>query len=220
MASVGGSEPARIGLLGGSFNPPHRGHVTIALTVLRQLGLDRVVLVPSARPPHKDEGELASGADRVRMATLAVADEPRLEVSEIEFERDGPSYTIDLVRAFRERVPPETRLVFVIGADSLHDLPTWRKAATLVREVELAVVGRPGFDLDAELRRLGEVFGAAWVAATRERVVPMEPIGLSSTEIRVRIARGEDVTDAVVPAVIEFIRERALYGASPAPRTP
>ena len=201
----------RVGLLGGSFNPPHLGHLALAQAARERLDLDEVILIPAARPPHKpDERDMASPADRLAMTRLA-ADAAGLEVSPVELERSGPSYTIDTVRALR-RQRPEDAFVWIIGADTIGELPTWKEAGTLLREVTFAAVNRPGHDVEAGLGLLAERLGAEAAAAVRANLVTMEPRPISSTEVRRRVLRGEPWEDLVPPAVAEFIRAEGLYG--------
>ncbi len=201
----------RVGILGGSFNPPHLGHLAVARAVRDRLGLDRVVLVPAARPPHKpDDPDLAPPRDRLAMTRLAAEGEG-FEVSGLELERQGPSYTIDTVRALRaER--PDDELLFLIGADTVDELPTWKEAPALLREVAFVAVNRPGHDIEDNLQVLAEGLGEAAAAAVRERVVTMPPQPISSTEVRRRIQAGEDWEHLVPPEVAAFIRAEGLYG--------
>ena len=144
----------RVGLLGGSFNPPHRGHVAIALAVRDAMELDEVLLIPASRPPHKPSNrDMASPQDRLTMAERAAADREGLGVSDIELRRQGPSYTIDTIAALKaER--PEATFFWIIGADTIGELPTWKRAEELVREVAFVAVNRPGYDTDRGLAAL------------------------------------------------------------------
>jgi nicotinate-nucleotide adenylyltransferase len=194
----------RIGLLGGSFNPIHRGHLAIARAARASLGLDRVVLVPSARPPHKRDATLAPAEDRLAMARLAAKDEPALEVSSIELERTGPSYTIDTVRSFLA-ADPHAEVHFLIGADSVPELKTWKDARTLLRLARFAVVARPGCDLEKDLAELERDLGA------RLSLISIEPDAISATEIRERVRRNEPLDGFVPPAVRDYIAAHNLY---------
>ncbi len=194
----------RIGLLGGSFNPIHRGHLAIARAARDTLGLDRIVLIPSARPPHKHDSTLAPAEDRLAMARLAAGSEPAFEVSAIELERTGPSYTIDTIRSFLGQ-NPGAELYFVIGADSVPELRTWRDARTLLGLARFGVVARPGCDLAKDLADLEREFGA------RLTVIPHQPDAISATEIRERVRRGEAVDGLVPAAVRDYIAAKNLY---------
>jgi nicotinate-nucleotide adenylyltransferase len=194
----------RIGLVGGSFNPIHRGHLAIARSARETLGLDRVVLVPSARPPHKRDSTLAPAEDRLAMARLASKDEPGFEVSAIELERTGPSYTIDTVRSFLA-ASPGAEVHFVIGADSVPELRTWKDARALLGLAKFAVAVRPGYDLTRDLRDLEREFGV------RLTMIPTEPDPLSATEIRDRVREGKSIDGLVPAAVRDYIVARNLY---------
>lgn len=203
----------RIGLLGGSFNPIHEGHLAIARAARQALGLDRVVLVPAARPPHKvKDQDLAPAEDRLAMTRLAAGGEAGLEVSGIELEREGPSYSIDTVRAFATR-EPGAEIYFLIGSDTLPELRTWKDSKALVALARFAVVARPGRDLERDLARFEADFGTEAGRGVRERVVPMQPAAVSATDVRARASRGERLAGLVPAAVEKHIHERGLYGA-------
>lgn len=202
----------RIGLFGGSFNPPHAGHLAVARAVREAQGLDEVILIPAARPPHKpDEPDMASPADRLRMTEALAALDPCLSVSDIELSRIGPSYTVDTVRALQaER--PEDSFCFVIGADTVGELPTWKDAQALLREVEFVPVNRPGYDLSEGLATVARELGADLATGLAERTVTMPPSNVSSTTIRQRVLAGEPWEDLVPAEVATIIRAEGLYG--------
>jgi nicotinate-nucleotide adenylyltransferase len=180
---------ARIGVFGGRFDPPHTGHVAVAGAAMRQLGLDRLIVVPSRHPPHRDPGTTPPEL-RCRMAELAFPGD-RVEVSRIELEHDGPSYTVDTLEA----LAPEGRLFLIVGADH-GDLPGWHMPDR-VRELATVVVApRPGS-------------GPAGPGVVE---LQMEPVDLASTAIREAVARGEDVSDLVPDAVASAIAAEGLYG--------
>jgi nicotinate-nucleotide adenylyltransferase len=187
----------RYGILGGSFDPIHRGHVAAAEAVRAHRGLHKVFLVPAADPPHKT-GCVASFADRVAMARLAVAGRPRLEVLDLEGDRPGPSYTIDTVHALQERWPG-AEFELLVGTDMLVDLPTWHRSAELRAAVHVVAFARPG------VARPADTVPCAWVE------VP--PVAVSATEVRRRLAEGKDVTELLDPAVFTYIRRKGLYRA-------
>lgn len=199
----------RIGILGGSFDPIHVGHVSIARQVADRLGLDEVTLVPAGRPPHKAPGELAPPADRLEMASLAVRDLARLSVSDVEVRREGPSYTIDTVRELRESLGPAHDYFFVIGADTVAELPSWHRAEELVSETQFAIVGRPGHQ--ADFAPVEEALGPEAAAGLRRGVVEIEPCDVSSTRVRELISAGGDISGLVHADVAAYIRENKLY---------
>jgi nicotinate-nucleotide adenylyltransferase len=197
----------KVGVFGGSFDPIHRGHVAPVESARRSLGLDRVLFVPTALPPHKREGERAPVAPalaRYAMVELALLDRPELEVTTLELTPDLPSYTIEtLERLAAER--PADEIWLLVGADALAGLGGWRRGAELIERFPLGVLARPGFDLGRAAlgRRGGSV-----------RIVPAgnEPVDLSSTEIRARLARGEVLPDGwLEPRVLTFLTKYRLY---------
>ncbi len=191
-----------IGILGGSFDPIHVGHLAIARAALS--AVDRVAFVVAADPPHKS-GCVADFGDRVAMARLAADDEPRFEVWDIEGRREGPSYTFYTVTELsRER--PQDRFALLIGADMLADLPTWHRAKELLKHVDVITFERPGFDAKHAHGAYREAFGPP--EPDRIEVAPMP---ISSTEIRRRRAAGEPLEGWVTPATEGYIRERKLY---------
>ena len=198
----------RIGILGGSFDPVHLGHLGVARAAADALGLGRVLLMPAAQAPLRDAGVRAGGAQRLEMLRRAAAHsgDPRLEVSEIELRRGGTSFTADTLRTLRAERPGDA-FTWIVGADQLARLAAWREPQELARLAEWAAYARPGFAWDA----------AAIPAIPGLRVRRVEPAAglwdLSSTAIRDRLARGESVAGMVPDKVIEYIRENGLYRA-------
>jgi nicotinate-nucleotide adenylyltransferase len=204
---------ARVGLLGGTFNPPHIGHMLCAQEALAELELDRVLLVPVHTPPHK-EPEADPGVDvRVELCRLAVADAPGLEVSTVEAERGGRSYTVDTLRALHDAQPGD-ELTFILGADQACGLPGWRDPAGILALAELGVAERE------EHRRADVLDSLAGLAGARERVrfFTMPRVDVSSSVVRRRVAAGSPVRWLVPDAVASAIAERGLYRAEVAAR--
>jgi nicotinate-nucleotide adenylyltransferase len=195
----------RIGIFGGTFDPIHVGHLVIATECLHVLGLQRVAFVPSASPPHKPNQFLSAPTDRLAMLKLAIHERPQLFVDSIEFERPGPSFTVDTLRELRRR-DPESDFVFIMGADSLRELHLWRDPGGIVAQAELAVARRPGVAID-----LAEVNRRVPGAAERVNVVDVPLIGVSSSDIRRRVVAGEPISFQMPWKVEMYIRERKLY---------
>jgi len=198
----------RLGLYGGSFDPVHLGHLLPVRHAMETLGLDRVLYLPTARPPHKRRRELAPALARFTMVELALLDEPRMWVSALEIEAAEVSYTVDTLRTF-SREQPESELYLLLGSDSFLGLPTWRAWRELPGLAKLVVMARPGWrmaDLPPELARL--------VDDGSVHMVPQSvQIDASSSEIRRRIARGEPGLDDLIPRlVLEYIRKYEFYG--------
>ena len=191
---------------GGSFNPIHHGHLICARAVAESLKFDRIVLIPSARPPHKQAStELASAADRLAMCRLAIEGSDFFEVDDIEVDRTGPSYTIDTARELKRQGWPTVH--WMIGADMVRILPQWHLAADLIREVQFIVIARPGWEMDwealpAEYRHL------------RENVVQAPLIDISATMIRQRIASRQSADYLTPPQVVDYICKKQLYAGS------
>lgn len=192
----------RQGLLGGSFDPVHIAHIELARQALRHLALDGVTLIPAARPWQR--GALgASPHQRLDMLKLAISGEPGLDISTVEIERGGPTYTIDTLRA----LPPEPRYFWILGADQLENFCSWHEWENIAARVHLAVAARPGAELDppAALTDLLESQGRTL------HIIPMPPIDLSATAIRQRISAGQTVEDMLHPSVAQYIQRHGLY---------
>lgn len=199
----------RIGVFGGTFDPVHAGHLHIADQLRKALALDRIIWVPAGRPPHK-RGQIVSGdADRLAMLELALAGSPNDEISTLEIERAGPSYTADTLEQLQQALAPAS-LVFMLGEDSLRDLPTWRDPERILRAAELAVAGRPGIEANVE-----ELARALPGLQDRLTLAPLDELPISSSEIRRRVASGESIAGLVPPAVADYIARRGLYHAGP-----
>lgn len=197
------------GVLGGSFNPVHHGHLIMAQDVLEYCELDRIVFVPSGRPPHKPSADLAAGAHRLAMLELAVEFDPRFEVADLELSRDGTSYTIDTLDELARRWRKD-QFSFVIGSDSLPELRTWHRIEELLDRYRFLSVERPGYDR----RRLeGEDLGlgAERQARLLADLMSAHLIDISATDIRVRVAEGMSIRYLVPPEVEMYIQEHGLY---------
>ena len=200
----------RLGLLGGTFDPPHYGHLVAAQEAAWQLRLDRVLFIPARQNPLKP-GDLSSSVDdRCRMVELAIADDPRFALSLADLERPGPSYTVDLLRQLRATLDPSVELYFLAGADVLRELPDWRQPRQVVElATAVVVLGRPGWpppDGASLERRLGARPG-------RIRGLPMPGVDIASRALRERVRTGQPISYLTPPAVEAYIAERDLYRA-------
>ena len=214
-----------IGILGGTFDPVHFGHLRLALEVRQQLQLEAAMLVEAVRlvplylPPHR-EAPVAAAAQRLRMLQLAVANTGELIVDDCELARQGTSYTIDTVRSLRERLPSRS-LCLIIGADAFRKLDTWRDWSALLDYVHLIVVDRAGQDLDFHNNpALEQLYtsrltddNAAINAATAGMIIRINAplLEISSTVIRGRIRRGDNIKFLLPDAVITYIDQESLY---------
>ena len=203
----------RIGLLGGTFDPIHLGHLIVAEEARTRLSLDRLLFVPSRQPWRKAGREIAPEADRLAMVRLAVEGNPGFEVSLVDLERAGPSYSVDTVCDVRATLSPEAELYFILGYDALMDLPHWHAPDELARITRLVTVIRPGYALDwspleqaiPEAREAVTLYrGQCWKLETPE-------IGISSTEVRQRVAAGRSIRYWVPDLVAEYIQQQGLY---------
>lgn len=199
----------RIGLLGGSFDPPHAGHLAAARFVRERFELERIDLVPSLVPPHKPGQPLSHPFHRYAMTVLATLQEEAARASFLELERGGVSYTIDTLLDVRAS-SPGADVVFVLGTDQFAEMAGWREPRRIVEEFGLVVVDRPGNGFEEALGRLPDFVAAA---ASRGRVLraEMEPVELSSTRIRRRVSLGESISGLVTPAVAQYIDRYGLY---------
>ena len=201
----GPGQPTRIGVLGGTFDPVHNGHLYVANALREALGLERILWVPAGRPPHKAGQIVSSDRDRLAMLDLALSGSAADQINTIDIERSGPSYTADTLEILAECLAP-ARLFFLIGEDSLRDLPTWHDPERLLRAAELAVAARPGVDAD-----LASIARQIPSVQSRVHVVPTEEIAISSSEIRRRVGEHQSI-HGLVPAPVEaYIRDRGLY---------
>jgi nicotinate-nucleotide adenylyltransferase len=206
MESVAGTA-RRIGILGGTFDPPHIGHLWLATMAADAIGLDRVLFMPAAQPPHKGGRLITRTSDRVLMTRLAIAGDDAFEMTLIETQRPGPSYTIDSVDELMRTYGPETDLHLLMAADSLNTIDTWREPDALLERIEWVVGPRPGSPLP-DRPALEDRFGAN---AARIHFLEGPSLDLSSTDIRRRVAAGHAIRYLVPRGVEELIRERGLY---------
>lgn len=206
----------RLGILGGSFDPIHYGHLLVAESCREQLRLDQVWFLPAGVPPHKQQLELAPGMARIEMIELAIAGHPAFRVCPHEIDRGGVSYTVETLEHFRKE-QPGAEMFLLLGADSLADLPSWREPARVCELATPAVVARGGHVFrdgqSLDLEGLSGVLSAERLAAIRQHVVEMPIIELSSTDIRGRVAQGRSIRYRTPRAVEMFIETHGLYRA-------
>ena len=188
---------ARIGLLGGTFDPPHNGHIAIAEAALNELDLVKIIFIPARIPPHKLERRISSESDRLAMLRLAVADRDRFEISEIEFGRPSLSYTAETVAELK-RIYHHDELYFLIGADNISEMEGWHLPERIFELVRVAAAGRLGFAPEGRFAK--EIIS-----------FEMPPVDISSTRIREMIRLGEPISGLVPKRVEEFIKNYGLY---------
>jgi nicotinate-nucleotide adenylyltransferase len=208
----------RIGLLGGTFDPIHYGHLVIAEEVRATLALSEVVFIPAGQPPHKPGRPITPAQHRLAMLQLAIASNPAFSLCEIEIERLGPSYTVDTLRLLRQRWGSQAYLAFILGADSLAEFTSWYNAAGVLAQLDcLVAVGRPGYRppqelvtaLEERLPGIGE----------RLRVVNAPYLSISASDLRQRVAEGRPIKYQTPESVEAYIAQHQLY-REPIPREP
>lgn len=193
-------EKKRLGILGGTFDPIHSGHLLLAEQLKEELNLEKVIFIPSANPPHKENSPVSSAKDRLKMVEIAIKDNPGFFISDLELKRRGKSYTIDtlthLVKLYKR-----WELFFLLGSDAVGELPTWKEPEKIFQKVKVAIALRPGFDrINPENRFV-----------KKSLVVPISGLNISSTQIRRKIQAGKSIRYLVPAGVERFIRSKNLY---------
>lgn len=197
----------RVGVFGGTFDPIHIGHLIAAEEVRYHLRLDKILFAPAGQPPHKDPGSVSSVKDRARMVELALAENSAFELSRVDLDRAGPSYTVETLRLLHEGLGPGTEIFFIIGMDSLSELRSWRNPERLISLCRLAVLNRPPYpEVDA-----GALDAAIPGISDRLEMVRMPGIDVASSDLRERVAAGLPIKYQVPDAVERYILENRLY---------
>ncbi|MEX0785209.1 MAG: nicotinate-nucleotide adenylyltransferase [Dehalococcoidia bacterium] len=195
----------KLGVLGGTFDPPHAAHLVLAEQARELLALDRVLWVPAGEPWRKADRAITPAEHRVQMVRLAIAGNEAFELSTLELERDGPSYSVDTLAALRE-LRPEDELVFVMGEDALHDLPNWREPERIIELAQLGVAAREGLRTSPE-----QLDGLLPGLAGRVLWITMPRLDISATDLRERAAAGRSLRYLVPDAVARYIAQQAIY---------
>jgi nicotinate-nucleotide adenylyltransferase len=190
----------RLGILGGTFDPIHSGHLILAEQLKEELKLQKVIFIPSANPPHKENHPVSSAKDRLQMVKLAIRDNPDFLISDIELKREGKSYTIDTLTQF-VKLYKDSELFFLLGSDTIDELPTWKEPDKIFQKVKMVIALRPGFDrINPENRFV-----------KKSLLIPINGLNISSTQIRERVRAGKSIKYLVPPGVEKFIRSKNLY---------
>lgn len=196
----------KYGIFGGSFDPIHYGHLMICEYIKEEMGLDKVIFIPTGNPPHKDLG--VSAEDRYEMVRIAISPNPDFEISDIETTRVNLSYTVDTIRELK-KIYKEEKLYFLIGLDSLFQLKTWKKIGDLSQEIEFVVALRPGYidkeEINNEIDFLRENFG------TKINLIKTPLYEISSTDLRDRIHEGKSLRYLIPKKVLDYIEESGFY---------
>jgi nicotinate-nucleotide adenylyltransferase len=200
----------RVGVMGGTFDPVHHGHLVAASEVRAWFGLDEVVFVPTGEPWQKSHREVSPAEDRYLMTVIATASNPDFWVSRVDIERGGPTYTIDTLRDLREGLP-DAELFFITGADALGEIFTWRDASELFALAHFVGCTRPGYEMDDS--------SLEGIPDEKVSIVEIPALAISSTDCRQRTAAGEPVWYLVPDGVVQYIKKHALYRTDrPRPR--
>lgn len=219
---------AKIGLFGGTFNPFHQGHLQVAQDVLQQFLLDTIHFIPCALPPHKATGSLATAAQRLEMVRLAVADRPAFVVSDVEIQRQGPSYTWDTLQYYKSALASDVHLYFMVGLDAFLEIHTWKLYRRLFDEVAFIVMSRPGVTTaEDDIRDTVLGFARELISPDYQRVegpnmiqhpdkppihlASVTPVDIASSQIRHMIRTNEAIAQWVASPVARFIEEKGLY---------
>jgi nicotinate-nucleotide adenylyltransferase len=190
----------RIGIMGGTFDPIHHGHLVAASEVADRFELDEVVFVPTGQPWQKADEPVSSAEDRYLMTVIATASNPRFQVSRTDIDRGGPTYTVDTLRDLHEEYGPKVQLFFITGADALDKILSWKDLDQMFELAHFIGVTRPGFELtDAHL------------PADTVSLVGVPAMAISSTDCRARVARGEPIWYLIPDGVVQYIAKRRLY---------
>jgi nicotinate-nucleotide adenylyltransferase len=197
---------SRFGILGGSFDPLHYGHLALAETARAQLELSRVIFVPAGAPPHKRNRPMSSAEDRAAMTAVAIADNPAFALSRVDLERPGPHYTVEMLTLLRAQYPHVDAWFFLLGEDALHDLPIWRDPQGILEQASLAVMPRMGQRVDP-----AKLIAALPPLAERLVWLDVPPVDFSATDLRRRVREGLPLRYLVPPPVEAYIREHNLH---------
>ena len=198
----------RLGILGGTFNPPHLGHLVCAQEAYLQLGLERVLLIPARIPPHKPVDEEPGPEHRLELCRLAIGDDSRFQVSDLEIKRSGPSFTVDTLEQLHSQTP-DSELFLIVGGDVAAGLPRWREPERVLSLSTLAVAKRRGTPRDEIEQALGSLRGGE-----RAEFFRMPRVEFSSTMVRTRVRAGQAIKYIVPEAVASYINEQRLYGGT------
>jgi nicotinate-nucleotide adenylyltransferase len=201
----------RLGMMGGTFDPIHYGHLVAAEEARCQLELEKVIFIPAGRPPHKTKREISAARHRLNITRLAVASNPFFRVSDVEIMKPGPSYTIDTVQIFKEKFPG-AELFFITGADAVLEILSWKRVEELLRLCYFVAATRPGYQLDELSKNI-----PGFPINGKKRIITMEvpALAISSTDLRRRVREGRPIKYLVPEAVEAYILNNNLYRLHP-----
>ena len=200
----------KIALFGGTFDPIHLGHTTVAADAAKHIGAEKIIFIPAKRSPLKGFFPKASDNDRFAMIALAIADDKSFQLSDYELKKPEPSYTLDTVRQFQADYGSRTSIYWLVGADSIDELSLWYGIVELIDECNLSAMYRAGCE-PPYFARFEAIWGPERVEKLQRNIIQTPLIAMSSTEIRDRLAAGGDVTNMLHPPVADYIRKHGLY---------
>jgi nicotinate-nucleotide adenylyltransferase len=204
MSATAASQPVQVGIFGGTFDPPHLGHLLVAAHVQESLKLQKIILVPSATSPHKRNRALTEAEHRLAMVRLSVAGVPHMEVSDVEVRRGGVSYTVDTLRTLQVE-NPRASLSLLVGMDNLAEFGSWKDPEEILRRARVVIVTRPGYQAPKH----------AYASARHMHVCAVPEIAIASRDIRRRVREGRSIHWMVTPEVEQYILRHGLYLLSP-----
>jgi len=198
----------KIGILGGTFNPVHNGHIALAKKALKEFGLEEVIFVPTGLPPHKSDRDLAPKKDRMKMVRLSVKGHKMFGVSRIEMNRKGYSYAVDTFKKLKRRFGGDAKLLYIMGLDSINSILSWKKPLDLFKLCYFLIATRPG----SKLRTFKRIMKFPPVSINKDKVELFElRMDVSSSDIRERLKKGRNIDRMVPKAVLEYIKKKGLY---------
>lgn len=200
----------RIGILGGTFNPIHMGHMIMAEKVYQKHHLSKILFVPTYIPPHKHINDLTEAHHRYEMIKAAISGKSEFDVSDFEIKRQGKSYTIDTIQEILHHYGEDSKIFLIMGADSLNELELWKNIKKLSQLCRFVIVNRPGFKTEPSAR-LVEIIGSDNILDLKRLRITIEPVGISSTNIRKRLKDGAEINGLVPESVETYIKEHGLY---------
>lgn len=187
----------RIGILGGTFDPPHNGHIAVARAAMKECGLEKIIFIPAKYPPHKPIDRVTSEKDRMNMLSLAVSGYDEFEVSDIELKKNSISYTVETLHEIKKRYQG-SEIIFIIGADNISEMESWYKPDEILDIASIVAFNRPGFEPGGRYK-------------SKIRLLKMPPVDISSTEIRSKIRANDSIENLVPDPVREYIEKNSLY---------